>query len=249
METVYFFTRIILLGFVMYFACPANYAQTFTMPEAIGQVVWVKGEPKAAQPDAGPRPLARRSFIYAHDTLTTDETSSGEIRFTDNSVLSMREASTIKIDQYQYGKKTPDAFVANIAKGGFRTITGYISKNNPTGYKVTTPVATIGVSGTIYSVYFNQKKGTMAAKLDEGNIFITNDRGRLTLTKCPPNSSDTKCINQLYGEVTAPNAAPTAVAKQSAIFTNEPPITVVPAAPTTSATPSTTGTAGSFCIN
>ncbi|MCC2666428.1 MAG: hypothetical protein K0R24_470 [Gammaproteobacteria bacterium] len=219
---------------------PPCHAFTLDQPKVIGQVVWAKGTVKAALPNAEPRILARRSEVYEHDTLTSDSTSTGEIVFTDNSVLSLRENSTVQIDQYNYTKgaaPSKDTFVANVAKGGFRTITGAISKNNPEGYKANTPVATIGVSGTRYSVYFDPTKKNMAAKLDQGTIFISNSHGQITLKKCAEGGS---CVNQVYAQVKGVNVAPVAVKQEPAVFKVEPPLTTthgVPESGITSPTP------------
>ncbi|MGH8446844.1 MAG: hypothetical protein ACREVL_16350, partial [Solimonas sp.] len=40
-----------------------------------------------------------------------------------------------------------------LLKGGFRTVSGLIGKANPDEYRVTTPVATIGIRGTDYYAY------------------------------------------------------------------------------------------------
>jgi hypothetical protein len=251
MQTFTFMQQIIFCCFfsVFIFCCSSlSQAEPTPLP-AVGQVVWVKGTLKAAQPNAPPRVLARRSPIYEHDSLMTDPTGTGEVVFTDNSVLSVREDSIIQIDQYKFqpgAAPGSDAFVANVIKGGFRTITGTISKNNPGGYHATTPVATIGVSGTVYSVYFNPAKGDMSAKIDQGNIVVSNSRGRVVLTKC--NSQDSKeklCVEQRYAQVSNVNAAPVALQQQPTVFNAEPPLvsTSFPKASTGG------GLVGSFCIS
>ncbi len=227
--------------------CSSNFAAEPTLPQAIGQVVWVKNNLKAQQPNAEIRTLTRRSAIYEHDTLTTDATSSGEISFTDDSALALREDSTIKIDQYRHatGKAaSSDAFVVNVLKGGFRTVTGIISKNDPGGYKATTAVATIGIRGTIYSIYYNPIKKSLAAKIDKGSIFISNQNGAVTLTKCEGNlNTRSACINTRYAEVKGENAAPAVVSEQPIVFKNEPSLTMngLPKG-------KSSGLVGSFCI-
>lgn len=248
METFSFLkhTLFILFTLVLTASTSVSYAVEPSHP-GIGRVVWVKGTLKAALPNTEARALVRSSAVYEHDTLMTDPASTGEIVFTDDSVLSLREDSTVQIDQYRYGKGTVpnnDTFVANVAKGGFRTITGAISKNNPGGYKATTPVATIGVSGTMYSVYFNHLKGTLAAKLDKGIIYISNAKGNLKLTKCASNELNSRCVNQIYAEVNGANIAPTAVPQQPTVFNAEPPLTAAGFPK-----PNGSGLIGSFCIN
>jgi hypothetical protein len=239
--TFIFFTLLLMAGISQ------SYALDPALSQAIGQAVWVKGTLKAELPRAETRVLARRSAVYEHDTLTTDSTSTGEIVFTDNSVMTLRENSTIEIDKYRHGKSSPekdDAFIVNVAKGGFRTITGAISKNNPGGYKAATPVATIGVSGTMYSVYFDPTKGSLAAKLGKGSIFISNQKGTLTLNKCNKSDKPESCINRVYAEVSNSNTAPAAVSQQPAVFNAEPPLTA-----TTYSGPGESQLVGGFCIN
>jgi hypothetical protein len=237
-----FFFLFILLTTASYATPP------LPLPQIIGQVVWAKGTLKGTLPNAEARTLARRSAVYEHDTLMTDPTSTGEIVFTDDSVLTLREDSTVQIDKYKYGKgKAPneDTFAINVVKGGFRTITGAISKNNPGGYVATTPVANIGVSGTAYSVYYNPAKKDMAAKLDKGGIVVSNSKGKVNLTKCPPGQkkgdAGSGCVDSVYAQV-GENAAPQAVAQQPAAFNSEPPITATEY-------PKPSGEISSFCIN
>ncbi len=209
--------------------------------KVIGQVVWAKGTVKAVLPNAEPRVLARRSEVYEHDTLTSDPAGTGEIVFTDNSVLSLRESSTVQIDHYNYNKgvaKGKDTFVMSVAKGGFRTVTGAISKNNPGGYKATTPVAIIGVSGTRYSIYFDAAKKSMAAKLDQGTIFISNPQGQIKLQRCMAGEGD--CINHLYAQVRGRNVAPVIVKQEPAVFKVEPPLTTTNGFPDSGTTSPTT---------
>ena len=117
-------------------------------------MVWVNGTVKAAFPEQAPRVLARGSVIYEQDTVTTAPGSTGEIVFTDNSIISLRSDTTFVIEQYSFNQKSPASggqYIMNLIKGGFRTITGFIAKSQPENYQVKTPVATIGVRGTSYT--------------------------------------------------------------------------------------------------
>jgi hypothetical protein len=250
MESISFTQYLSFAFLALVFSSSSIYAAEPALPPAIGQVVWVKNNLKAQQPNAESRALARRSSIYEHDTITSDTNSSGEVSFTDDSALALQENSTVKIDQYSHKKESPttDTFVVNVIKGGFRTVTGAISKNNPGGYKATTPVGTIGVMGTMFSLYYDPVKGSLAAKLDKGSIVVSNKNGKVTLTKCgsggnKKSAGRTACVNKLYAEVKGANAAPETVAEKPAVFDSEPTLTLGPG------TPSSGGTVGSFCIN
>ncbi len=209
---------ITLIGLCILSIYQISYANT-----PIGQVIWSAGAITARQPAEAARILARHSPIYTHDMLSTSNNGTGQIAFTDNSVLSLQKDTVVKLDQYQFGGNVApqkDAFVIAVIKGGFRTITGTISKNNPGGYQATTPVATIGVRGTMYSVYFNLKKTNMAAKLDKGSIVISNKKGDVTLKKC--GAKDVGCHDKLFSIVEGVNSAPQIITFEPDVFKNEP---------------------------
>src|SRR5690348_2054445 len=209
MDRVSFTKKIFLAVSVLCFSLPimishAEAPAPAASPQTIGQVVWVKNTLKAQLPNAEARTLARRSDIYEHDTLTTDPSSSAEIAFTDDSSLALQENSSVTISQYSHGQGKPansDAFVVDVIKGGFRTVTGLISKNNPGGYKASTPVVTVGVMGTIYSLFFDPRKKTSSAKISSGSIVLSNSSGKVTLVKCPSEKKGRECTDMLYAEV------------------------------------------------
>jgi hypothetical protein len=187
---------------------------------SIAQVIWVKGTVKATLGSAPPRVLARRSPLYAHDVLTTDTSGSGEVAFTDSSVLTLRESTEIRVDEYEF-KKDPQGGgtgkeVMSLVKGGFRTITGAIPKANPDSYQVNTPVATIGVRGTDYSAYYSKEEGLMA-KVFEGHVYVKNNQGLLELSKE---------LAHLYAVVKI-GEKPVVVPKEPAVFQSQTPPTPV----------------------
>ncbi len=162
-------------------------------PDAIGQVVWVKGVAHAiSSPDNKDRTLQRRDAIFVHDSITTDSTSSSEIVFTDGGRITVAPGSKMKVDDYKFNKTSAadNKSVMSVAEGGFRAVTGAISKTNPQGYQVNTPVATIGVRGTDYFAYY---KGAC--------ITTTGDRKRVTGASCG------MFMKIMKGAITAKNKA------------------------------------------
>ncbi len=188
---------------------------TFAAPagNGIGEVVWVKGQVQAVSADNQSRPLKRKDVIYEHDVLNTSAGSEGQVVFTDGGLLALREKSSFKINEYHFNKSgdpSQNKYVANLVKGGFRTITGAISKGHPENYTVSTPVATIGVRGTGYSAYCDEKS-QCAFKLDMGSIIVTNKNGELVLTE-----------DKRYGEVPSINARPVLTTGPAGVFRGEP---------------------------
>ena len=90
-------------------------------------------------------------------------------------------------------KKASGSSTLNLLKGGFRTITGSIgNQTNKDAYKVNTPVATIGIRGTDYSLMYctfdckNNQDGSRLNQglylgVSQGSIWIQNDAGLLDL--------------------------------------------------------------------
>jgi hypothetical protein len=195
---------------------------------AIGQVIWTKGGVQAQQTGQSPRALQRRSPLYEHDSVITTKDGSGEISFVDGSVVSLNPDSEFKVDSYKYKKSAPaeDKSVMTLVKGGFRTITGAIPKDNPDAYKINTPVATIGVRGTQYATVLSPTKGLLL-KIEKGVIDVTNGAGKIELSKCDHGSGSNNCNE--FGVVSSFNIAPSTTSVMPPELANVSPLTPVPA--------------------
>lgn len=246
-----------------------------TLPTPVGRVVWVKGMFKALMDNKEERILQKKSVIYLHDQLITDTNSQGQIVFTDQTMMTLRSNSKFNIDQYHFEPedKSSGNYVMNLVKGGFRTITGLIAKNNPNKYQVNTPVATIGVRGTEYIVYVD--KGELFAGHYSGSPCVLkqtgSDTGNKTKkdigmcvdgkmhfnTKHPAEGKSCLCLSEKmkYAHVPYAGADPQILTTRPAVFDEEDlPITraSAPSFPTKTKTiikrvPSS-GVVNSFCI-
>lgn len=165
--------------------------QPLPLNQVIGQTIWAAGTVVAVSPGNIKRDLKRRSPVYTLDTVMTDNSGTGELAFTDGTLLSLRKETTIILSQYRHGggvSPSKDSYVVEVIKGGFRTVTGIISKNNPEGYQIKTPVGTIGVRGTVYDVNYNPGKTELAVAVTSGSINITPTQGApVVLTQGTPN--------------------------------------------------------------
>lgn len=177
------------------------------LPTPVGRVVWVKGTLNAVMDNKEKRTLQKTSVIYLHDTLITDPLSQAQIIFTDNTLMSFRENTTFEISQYQYKPKSKSAgkFIMNLIEGGFRTLTGFIAKQNPDDYQVNTPVATIGVRGTDYAVYVHH-----------GELYIGYYSGKPCVKSLKKVSPTTLCLdkNGKYARVGGPGEDPVPLSEQ-----------------------------------
>lgn len=161
-------------------ASPSTTATEAPKQESIGQVIWTKGQVSASLPNQTKRMLSRKAAVYREDTVESDKSSTAQINLTDGTLLAIAENTKIQIEKYNYDKKEPskDSYVANLAKGGLRTITGEIGKNNPEETKTKTPVATLTTLGTDYSVIVKGNKDTLIS-VRVGKIIAKNQKGQV----------------------------------------------------------------------
>ena len=145
--------------------------------EHIGIIVFVKGKVTATSTSQHNRALNRRAKIYNGETLATEKESTAQVRFVDGAIISLRENTILKIDDYSYKpEEKKENSALSLLKGGFRTISGGIGKEN---YKVTTNMATIGIRGTHYEAVFDQ--GNLFIAAWDGGVKVSNEGGDINL--------------------------------------------------------------------
>lgn len=117
-----------------------------------GKVIVSKGDVNVHASPA--KSLKRGDKVYSGQTITTGDQSFAQLRFSDSTLLSIDANSEYKIDHYQYhaDDASQDAQTATLLKGSLSTVTGKIAKKNPKLFKTKTPVATIGVRSTSFSL-------------------------------------------------------------------------------------------------
>jgi hypothetical protein len=153
--------------------------------EVVGRVLMAAGDTSVTR-DSRELRVAVGFPVEGKDTLKTGPASNMQIRFTDESIVSMRDQSVLKIDEYRFTGKQDGAEKAffNLLKGGFRTITGLIGRVNKTNYGVKTATATIGIRGTNFALLLCAAGNCGAAAKDGlyggvsgGIIAATNNTG------------------------------------------------------------------------
>jgi len=94
------------------------------------------------------RLVAAKEKFKEGDVLKTGPKSFAIITLEDGTRMTLRPKTTFSVESMKAEKTSTASAILNLFRGGMRTITGFISKYNKTGYKVRTPVATIGIRGT-----------------------------------------------------------------------------------------------------
>lgn len=118
----------------------------------VGRVLLAAGDTVAIRANQPVR-LAYGAMIQDKDVLRTGAASNLQVRFIDESIVSMKESSELRIDDFRYSGKEDgsERGFMSLLKGGLRTITGLIGRGNNANYRLNTVTATIGIRGTDYA--------------------------------------------------------------------------------------------------
>jgi hypothetical protein len=132
------------------------------------------------QVQANARALAVGSEVFSSERVRTGETSSAQLLFLDKTSLSIGPHAEIVLDRFVYNpQKGIGQVVLNATQGAFRFITG---SQNPNNYSIKTPVANIGIRGTILDLLItgNVTTGyTLTMVLDECCADLTLPTGQV----------------------------------------------------------------------
>ena len=133
---------------------------------AVGTVVNLSGPLLARKADGTVKVLAVKSSVEQGDTLISEKDTYARIRFIDNSEITLRPNSQLKIDNFSFEEDKPeqDSAAFNLVKGGLRAVTGTLGKRNKEKFGMNTPTATIGIRGTIFiAEYIAPSEAALAA--------------------------------------------------------------------------------------
>jgi hypothetical protein len=149
-----------------------------------GRVMYIRGSVTAIDGTTGvPRILRADSRVRLGEIIETGPKSVVQIVFPDRSMLHVKSDSKIKVEEFNFTKAKPedDDMVVNIFKGGMRSLTGLVGKRNPDKVRYKTPVATIGIRGTILEIKQTQS-GSFQTIFDYcGGFVLTEDNTKLLL--------------------------------------------------------------------
>ena len=145
-----------------------------------GMVISSEGIIKAISIDKSERALARGDSFFTSETILVDEDSKIQLKFSDGCLVNLTPLSEFQIDSYSF--KTPDEqdqSTTSLLKGGFRMLSGSIGQENPDNVTINTPIATIGIRGTLFECLIIDNQALFSCL--EGNITIKNAKGIITI--------------------------------------------------------------------
>ena len=120
------------------------------------------------------RKIALKDQVYQNEKISTGSASATEITFKDETKLTIGPDSDVTLDNFVY-KPGPvsGSLIMTVSKGVMRFTTGKLSK---TSYLIKTPTATIGIRGTIFTVYV-AANGATTVTVQAGAVSVSNAVG------------------------------------------------------------------------
>jgi len=152
---------------------------------AIGTVVYLKGTVLAEQPDQTNRTLLMDMPILRRDIITTGKHSTIEIRFNDESHFSQGAEARTVIDEFLYQSPETSTLLLKVGVGTVRYLTGKIVQQNPEAFRLSTPLANIGIRGTeVYAIVTPMLEELGVLELSPGHtVEISNAGFRRRITQ------------------------------------------------------------------
>ncbi|MFL6673965.1 MAG: FecR domain-containing protein [Massilia sp.] len=170
--------------------------------QVAGTVVHLSGPLLAQKSDGTVKVLALKSEVESGDTLVSEKNTYAQIKFIDNSEITLKPGTTFRIENFAFeaGKPDADSAAFSLVKGGLRSITGLLGKRNKEKFALKTPTATIGIRGTTFiaqyvapldaAIPLAQGKSPAApsgpqlppglhVQVTDGMIVVTNNGGSL----------------------------------------------------------------------
>ncbi len=183
-----FLSAFVLALVVALTACPVH-AQT-----RVGEAAVVKNEVVRVA-DTSTSQINAGDGLLRDEVVRTGVDSAARLVMADSTNLSLGPSATIKLDRTVFDDEHHYRDVAiKLTSGAFRFVTGHSEK---AAYKITTPLATIGVRGTILDVLSQRGKSTV--KLQEGAATVCTTSFQCVELTQP---GDTAVITSTGGKIT-----------------------------------------------
>ena len=135
---------ILLFGFFVTFMAPA-----LSAAGQVGEIKYARGAVTVQKLDGSSvRLVGKGDKIKQGEVIKTGSKSFAIVNLADKTRMTLRPDTSFAVESMNAVKTSEASAILRLFRGGFRAITGFISKKNPNGYKVKTTVATIGIRGT-----------------------------------------------------------------------------------------------------
>jgi hypothetical protein len=160
-------------------------------PVVAGQIEFVEGDVSIMNAEGKNRIPHVNEPLWEGDTISTGPDGELHARMADEAYIGLRANTTLKVDTYVAEATDLDKVVLSLIRGTFRSITGWVGRNNPQNYHINAgPTVAIGVRGTDHEPAFipDPLPGEIALgdpgaydKVNSGRTFIQHPGGIIEL--------------------------------------------------------------------
>ncbi|MBH5373356.1 FecR family protein [Bradyrhizobium glycinis] len=158
----------------------------------VGQAVVIQNE--VVRVAATTTPINVGDSMLRDETVRTGADSAARLVMADSTNLSLGPSATLKLDRTVFNDEHSYRDVAiRMTTGAFRFVTGHSDK---AAYKITTPLATIGVRGTTLDIL--SQRGRSVVVLQDGAASVCTKSGQCVQLTQP---GDTAIITSTGGKV------------------------------------------------
>ena len=122
---------------------------------ANGTLTHLSGQVSLEKPDGTKLEAQPGMQVLNGSTIITGEKGFVRIEMSDGGEMVLRPGTHFKIEKYNFDQDKPadDSFVFSVVKGGFRAVSGLVSKRgNKDAYQAKTPTAVIAIRGTQFDL-------------------------------------------------------------------------------------------------
>jgi hypothetical protein len=191
-----------------------------------GKFLSVTGDVRVISRDGAPRAAQREAEFREGESIITGVGALAQLRMFDGALMSVRGDTEIKLERFSYaGEQDRNAsFLMSVLKGGLRTITGVIGRQNRERYRISTATVTLGVRGTDFEIVHVPPQAASREvpagtynRVFEGVTSMQNRAGVMLLV-----SRDQTAFAALQG-----NVAPILVPPPAAIFGRPTPLPTI----------------------
>ena len=120
---------------------------TATANVEVGEVLYSRGVLTSQIPGQSAKLIGKGNGVHNGETLQTGSKGFAVLVLDDGTKMTLRPGTTFRIEDVNLDSGEENALFS-LFKGGLRAVTGVISKLKPSGFNISTPVATIGIRGT-----------------------------------------------------------------------------------------------------
>lgn len=146
-------------------------SRAFAQQGEVGEVTFQIGQASIERAGKGV-PVIRGAKIQVGDVLKTAEGGHLHIRFVDGALVSLRPASHLQVEAYQFNSDRPaDSTVKfTLVAGSVRAISGKAAESAKERFRLNTPFVAIGVRGTDFVTRVDSNR--VAAVVNQGAIVF-----------------------------------------------------------------------------